>query len=81
MDAGQAPEASGERRKGPGFFALDVHQFERIRTAGLGIEEAAAYLCLLVSTDQGNVVSSGGINSIMTYSGLSRGEAKKGVVS
>lgn len=65
--------------KSKGFFALDVHQFERIRGAGLGIEEAAAYLCLLTSTDQSNVASSGGINSIMSYSGLSRAEAKRAV--
>ena len=63
--------------KAKGFFALDVHQFERIREKGLGIEEAATYLCLLKSTDQTNVTSVGGINSITTYTGLSRAEARK----
>ena len=50
-----------KKAKSKGFFALDVHQFERIRQTGLGVEEAATYLSLLKSTDQSNVVSSGGV--------------------
>jgi hypothetical protein len=65
--------------KSKGFFALDVHQFSRIRQNGLGVEEAATYLSLLKSTDQGNVVSSGGINSVMSYSGLTRAEVKRAI--
>ena len=66
-----------KKAKSKGFFALDVHQFERIRQNGLGVEEAATYLSLLKSTDQSNVVSVGGVNSVQRYSGLTRAEAKK----
>ncbi len=65
--------------KSKGFFALDVHQFERIRQNGLGVEEAATYLSLLKSTDQSNVVSSGGVRSVMVYSGLTRAEVKRAI--
>lgn len=68
-----------KKAKSKGFFALDVHQFERIRQNGLGVEEAATYLSLLKSTDQSNVVSSGGVRSVMDYSGLSRAEVKRAV--
>ncbi len=68
-----------KKAKSKGFFALDVHQFERIRQTGLGVEEAATYLSLLKSTDQSNVVSSGGVRSVMDYSGLSRAEVKRAV--
>jgi hypothetical protein len=68
-----------KKAKSKGFFALDVHQFERIREIGLGVEEAATYLSLLKSTDQGNVVSVGGIQSVMDYSGLSRSEVKRAI--
>lgn len=67
------------RRKGKGFFALDVNQFERIRGMNLGLEEAATYLSLLKSTDQSNTISSGGINSVTEYTGLTRAEAKRAV--
>ena len=62
-----------------GFFALDVHQFQKIQQYDLGIEEAATYLCLLKSTDQSNVTSIGGVHSVMEYSGLSRSEAKRAI--
>lgn len=65
--------------KSKGFFALDVHQFERIRQNGFGVEEAATYLSLLKSTDQGNVISCGGVRSVMEYSGLSRAEVKRAI--
>lgn len=68
-----------KKAKSKGFFALDVHQFERIRQNGLGVEEAATYLSLLKSTDQSNVVSSGGVRSVMDYSGLSRAEVKRAI--
>ncbi|PWE33434.1 hypothetical protein DDZ14_04330 [Maritimibacter sp. 55A14] len=68
-----------KKTRSKGFFALDVHQFEGIRQNGLGVEEAATYLSLLKSTDQGNVVSSGGIRSVMNYSGLSRAEVKRAI--
>lgn len=68
-----------KKAKSKGFFALDVHQFERIRQNGLGVEEAATYLSLLKSTDQGNVTSIGGVRSVMEYSGLSRAEVKRAV--
>ena len=68
-----------KKAKSKGFFALDVHQFERIRHNGLGVEEAATYLSLLKSTDQSNVVSSGGVRSVMDYSGLSRAEVKRAI--
>ena len=66
-----------KKAKSKGFFTLDVHQFERIRQNNLGVEEAATYLSLLKSTDQSNVVSVGGVNSVQRYSGLTRAEAKK----
>lgn len=62
-----------------GFFALDIHQFEQIKKFGLGVEEAATYLCLLTGTDQSNITSSWGINSVVSCSGLSRTEAKRAV--
>jgi hypothetical protein len=68
-----------KKAKSKGFFALDIHQFERIRQNGLGVEEAATYLSLLKSTDQGNVTSSGGVRSVMDYSGLSRAEVKRAI--
>lgn len=68
-----------KKAKSKGFFALDVHQFERIRQHNLGVEEAATYLSLLKSTDQSNVVSSGGVRSVMDYSGLSRAEVKRAI--
>ena len=68
-----------KKAKSKGFFALDVHQFERIRQNNLGVEEAATYLSLLKSTDQSNVVSSGGVRSVMDYSGLSRAEVKRAI--
>ena len=68
-----------KKAKSKGFFALDVHQFERIHQSGLGVEEAATYLSLLKSTDQSNVVSSGGVRSVMDYSGLSRAEVKRAI--
>jgi len=68
-----------KKAKNKGFFALDVHQFERIRQNNLGVEEAATYLSLLKSTDQSNVVSVGGVNSVQKYSGLTRAEAKKAI--
>lgn len=68
-----------KKAKSKGFFALDVHQFERIRQNNLGVEEAATYLSLLKSTDQSNVVSSGGVRSVMEYSGLSRAEVKRAI--
>lgn len=69
----------GKRKKASGFFALDVHQFERVRSSGLGVEEAATYMALLVSTDQSNVTSSGGVNSVMEYTGLTRAEVRKAI--
>ncbi len=68
-----------KKAKSKGFFAMDVHQFERIRQNGLGVEEAATYLSLLKSTDQSNVVSSGGVRSVMDYSGLTRAEVKRAI--
>lgn len=68
-----------KKAKNKGFFALDVHQFERIRQNGLGVEEAATYLSLLKSTDQSNMVSSGGVRSVMDYLGLSRAEVKRAI--
>ena len=68
-----------KKAKSKGFFALDVHQFERIHQNNLGVEEAATYLSLLKSTDQSNVVSSGGVRSVMEYSGLSRAEVKRAI--
>ena len=68
-----------KKAKSKGVFALDVHQFERIRQHNLGVEEAATYLSLLKSTDQSNVVSSGGVRSVMDYSGLSRAEVKRAI--
>ena len=68
-----------KKAKSKGFFALDVHQFERIRQNNLGVEEAATYLSLLKSTDQSNVVSSGGVRSVMDYSGLSRAEVRRAI--
>jgi hypothetical protein len=65
--------------KSPGFFALDYNQFERIQNEGLGIEEAAAYLSLMVNTDRSNVTSTGGIKSVTSYSGLTATEAKKAI--
>lgn len=65
--------------KSKGFFALDVRQFESVRTKRLGVEEAATYLCLLKSTDQSNVTSSGGVRSVMDYSGLTRAEVKRAI--
>jgi hypothetical protein len=65
--------------KSKGFFALDINQFERVQQKGFGVEEAATYLSLLKSTNQGNVVSSGGINSVMGYSGLTRAEVKRAI--
>lgn len=67
------------KQKSKGFFALDVRQFERIRQKGLDVEEAATYLSLMKSTDHNNVVSSGGVRSIMDYSGLSRAEVKRAI--
>ena len=59
-------EAPAPRKpEGKGFFALDVRQFERICQCGSGVEEAATCLSLLESTDQSNVVSSGGVRSVM----------------
>lgn len=75
MSTAQAETA----KKGKGFFALDVVRFFKIRDAGLGIEEAAAYLALMKGTDQSNVLSRGGINSVSEYTGLTRFEAKRAV--
>ena len=68
-----------KKAKSKGFFALDIHQFERIQKSGLGVEEAATYLSLLKSTDQSNVVSSGGVRSVMDYSGLTRAEVRRAI--
>jgi hypothetical protein len=68
-----------KEEKSKGFFALDVRQFERIREFGMGVEEVATYLSLMKSTDQTNVVSKGGVHSVMEYSGLSRAEVKRAI--
>ncbi len=67
------------KSKSKGFFALDVHQFELIKNYNLGVEEAATYFCLLAGTDQSNVTSSWGINSVVSCAGLTRTEAKRAV--
>jgi len=67
------------RRRGRGFFALDVEQFRKIKAKGLGLEEAATYIALLVSTDETNETSRGGINSVMNYTGLTRAYAKRAI--
>ncbi|TNC63114.1 hypothetical protein [Rubellimicrobium roseum] len=66
-------------KKTPGFFAVDVHQLDQIRAKNLGVEEAAAYLSLMVSTDQSNIISRGGIHSVTEYTGLTRSEAKRAI--
>lgn len=68
-----------KKAKNKGFFALDIYQFKLIRQNKLGIEEAATYLALLKSTDQSNVISSGGVRSVMDYSGLTRAEVKRSI--
>lgn len=78
-DGDQQDAGAKAHKKARGFFALDVNQFQRIGALNLGLEEAATYLCLLKSTDQGNVTSSGGINSVSTYTGMTRAEVKKAV--
>lgn len=67
------------KRKAQGFFALDIDQFFRIQQRGYGVEEAATYLALMKGTDQTNTVTSGGINSVTNYTGLTKSEAKKSV--
>lgn len=76
---GEVSTKKGGNPKSRGFVVVDIRKFEEIRDWNLGLEEAAAYLSLAVSTDQGNITSTGGINSIMTYSGLSRAEARRAV--
>ena len=71
------PSDKPKRSKNSGFFALDTHQFRRIPELGLGIEEAATYLALLKSTDESNILSKGGVNSVTNYTGLSRAEVKR----
>uniref|UniRef100_UPI003AE4BCB7 hypothetical protein n=1 Tax=Paracoccus sp. T5 TaxID=3402161 RepID=UPI003AE4BCB7 len=66
-------------KKTKGFFALDVDQFFQIERRGLGIEEAVAYLALMKGTDETNVISRGGINSVTNYTGLTRSEAKRAI--
>ena len=75
-EAGEKPRTSRKRKSGrAGFFALDVRQFEKVQ--GLGVEEAATYLCLAAGTDQTNTTSSWGVKSIMDRTGLTRAEAKR----
>ncbi|MHA3980569.1 hypothetical protein ACW9UR_23120 [Halovulum sp. GXIMD14794] len=64
------------KKRMPGFFGLDRARFEAIRSAGFGVAEIAAYLSLLKSTDSGNEISTGGVNSICNWSGLRPAEAK-----
>jgi hypothetical protein len=45
----------------------------------LGIEEAVAYLALMKGTDETNVISRGGINSVTNYTGITRSEAKRAI--
>ena len=68
-----------DEKKSKGFFALDVDQFFKIQDKGLGIEEAATYLALMKGTDQTNIISRGGVNSVMEYTGLARSEAKRAI--
>lgn len=68
-----------KKTKNNGFFTLDVKRFASIQKLGLGVEEAASYLALMVSTDETNVTSAGGIKSISTYTGLTSTEARKAV--
>ena len=75
----RTPCGSPAKNKRRGFFALDVHQFDQINQNDLGLEEAATYLCLLAGTDQSNIASSWGVNSVMEHAGLSRAEAKKAI--
>jgi hypothetical protein len=58
-----------------------VDQFFKIQDNCFGIEEAAAYLALMKSTDQTNTVSRGGVNSVMEYTGLARSEAKRAIAN
>ena len=67
--------------KSKGFFALDVNQFEKLSESGLGVEEAATYLSLLKSTNQSNVISIGGVQSVVNYSGLTKSEAKRAIIN
>lgn len=62
-----------------GFFAVDIVQFEKIRSLNLGIEEAATYLSLLAGSDQSNTFSSWGIQGIRRYTGFTRAEAQVAV--
>lgn len=66
-------------KKRHGFFKVDLDQFLEIPRRGLGLEEAAAYLALLVGTDKTNSVTAYGINSVRNYTGLSRGDAYQAV--
>ena len=61
-----------------GYFIIDGSQIDRI-AKNYGLEEMAAYVSLAVSTDESNTSTVGGINSIMKYSGLTRGETKKAI--
>ena len=65
-----------KKKNQSGYFIIDGAQVDQIAEE-YGLEEMAAYLSLAVSTDESNTATVGGINSIMRYSGLSRGEAKK----
>lgn len=67
------------KKKGQGFFALDVDQFFKIADAKLGIEEAAAYLALMKGTDETNTISRGGVTSVVNYTGLTRSEAHRAI--
>ena len=67
-----------KKKNQSGYFIIDGAQVDQIAEE-YGLEEMAAYLSLAVSTDESNTATVGGINSIMRYSGLSRGEAKKAI--
>ena len=62
-----------------GFFAVDIVQFEKVRSRNLGILEAATYLTLLAGTDQSNTLSSWGINAIRNQTGFTRAEANRAI--